>query len=450
MRVLRATMPARYRIAVLAAAMVFCAAPAHAATLVNSGGTLTYTAAAGGITDISIVQNPAPDTTVEVELNGDADPIVATGCTADGDYFICPGVSAVAMDLGDGDDYVEVVRMRGPITINGGVGDDALYTESPGVSVLDGGPGSDYVFASGPTADTINGGDGDDIVGFVPYDTLTHGADVVNGGPGLDEGRVELRLNAPAFTGPVDVALSLDGVANDGIAGQGANFVDVEDATALSLFVAVPTRAYGRATLTGNAAPNLIEGDNGNDVIDGGAGNDVLDGDDGDDTINARDGFVDRVVCDAGNDLAIVDPLDQVGQDCETVQVADAVVPETPPPPPPPVVAPAPGPAAPPPVTATPTVARVAPRAVSLRIKGAKASGTVSLPASVSKAQGCRGTVKLTIKAGSRTIATRTAKVSRSCTYSARLPKSRRALKVKAVFSGNDVLSARSSPTRRA
>ena len=45
-----------------------------------------------------------------MELNGDADPIVATGCTADGDFFICPGVSAVVMDLGDADDYVEVVR----------------------------------------------------------------------------------------------------------------------------------------------------------------------------------------------------------------------------------------------------------------------------------------------------------------------------------------------------
>ena len=320
-----------------------------------------------------------------------------------------------------------------------------------GVSVLDGGPGSDYVFASGPAPDTVNGGDGDDILGFVPYDIPTHGADVVNGGPGLDEGRVELRLNAPAFTGPVDVALSLDGVANDGIAGQGANFVDVGDATALSLFVAVPTRTHGRATLTGNAAPNLIEGDNGNDVIDGGAGNDVLDGDDGDDTINAQDGFVDRVVCDAGNDLAIVDPLDQVGQDCETVQVADAVVPDPDPTPPPPVVVPAPSPAAPaPPPSATPASTRVAPRSVSLRIKGAKASGTVSLPVGVSKARGCRGTVKLTIKAGNRTIATRTAKLSRSCTYSARLPKSRRALTVKAVFGGNDVLSARSSPTRRA
>lgn len=352
------------------------------------------------------------------------------------------------MDLGDADDYVEVVDMRAAITINGGVGDDALYTESPGVSTLDGGPGADYVFASGPAADTINGGDGDDILGFTPYDSVTHGADVINGGPGLDSGRVEVRLHAPAFAGPVEVALSLDGVANDGIAGQGANFVDVEDATALSQFDSGPTRTFGRATLAGSAAPNLIEGDNGNDMLDGGAGNDVLDGDDGDDTINARDGFVDRVDCGSGNDVAIVDPLDQVAQACESVQVADAVSPGTNQPP---AVAPAPGPVGPP-ATAVTTMTsnRVAPRSVSLRIKGSKASGTVSLPAGVTKAQGCSGTVKLTVKAGSRTIATRTAKLSRSCTYSARLPKSSRKLKVKATFGGNDVLSSRSSPTKRA
>ena len=358
------------------------------------------------------------------------------------------------MDLGDGDDFVEVVRMRGPITVNGGAGDDGLYTESPVASVLDGGSGADYVFASGPAADTINGGDGDDIVGFVPYDSLTHGADVVNGGPGIDEGRVEVRLNAPAFTAPVEVALSLDGVANDGIPGQGANFIDVEDATAFSLFVNVPTRTYGRATLTGNAAPNLIEGDNGNDVLDGGAGNDVLDGDDGDDTINARDGFVDRVVCDAGNDVAIVDPLDQVAQGCESVQVADAAPPVTDQPPavtPTPVIPP-PAPTQPPATAATTTlsVKRVAPRSMSLRIKGSKASGTLSLPAGVTRAQGCSGTVKVTVTAGSRTIATRTAKLSRSCTYSARLPKSTRRLKVKATFGGNDLLGSRSSPTKRA
>jgi Ca2+-binding RTX toxin-like protein len=441
----------RYRLAIVAAATFACAAPAHAATLVNSGGTLTYTAAAGGFTDLSIDQNPAPDGTVNVERNGgDSDAITPTGCTIDGDVFSCPGVSTVVMDLGDADDYVEVVDMRAPIAINGGLGDDGLYTESPGASTLDGGPGADYVFASGPAADTINGGDGDDIVGFVPYDSVTHGADVVNGGPGLDSGRVEVRLHAPAFAGPVEVALSLDGVANDGIAGQGANFIDVEDATALSQFDSGPVRTFGRATLTGSAAPNLIEGDNGNDVLDGGAGNDVLDGDDGDDTINSRDGFVDRVDCGSGSDVAIVDPLDQVSQGCENVQVADAVIPVTNQPPASAPV-PTPVPAGPPPTAGTTlTVKRVAPRSVSLRIKGSRISGTVSLPAGVTKAQGCSGTVKVTVKAGSRTIATRTAGLSRSCTYSARLPKSSRKLKVKATFGGNAVLGARSSPTKRA
>jgi Ca2+-binding RTX toxin-like protein len=428
------------RLALLTAAALACAGPAHAATLVNAGGTLTYTAAPGGITDLSIVQRPAPDDTVTVERNGDDDAITPTGCTGQGDVLTCPGVSTVVMDLGDADDFVEVVDLRGPITIAGGLGDDALYTESSGRSSLDGGPGADYVFASGPAADSLAGGEGDDILGFVPYDTLAHGADVVDGGPGLDSGRVEVRLHAPLFAGPVEVALSLDGVANDGIAGQGANFVDVEDATALSQYDAGPARTFGRATLTGNAAPNLIEGDNGDDVLDGGAGNDVLDGDDGNDTINARDGFVDRVVCDAGADVAIVDPLDQVAQGCESVQVADAVAD------PPPVVAPAPAPAAPSPPA--PTVKRVAPRAVSLRIKGAKASGAVALPAGVTRAQGCSGTVTLTVKVGRRTVASRTAKLSRTCGYSARLPRSSRTRKVTARFSGNAVLTARSSPAR--
>lgn len=60
----------RYRLTILAAATFACAAPAHAATLVNSGGTLTYTAAAGGFSDLSIEQSPAPDNTVNVERNG--------------------------------------------------------------------------------------------------------------------------------------------------------------------------------------------------------------------------------------------------------------------------------------------------------------------------------------------------------------------------------------------
>ena len=58
-------------------------------------------------------------------------------------------------------------------------------------------------------------------------------------------------------------------------------------------------------------------------MIDGGAGNDVMRSFEGDDTIFARDGFADRVDCGPGNDAAIVDTLDQVSPNCETVQAAD-------------------------------------------------------------------------------------------------------------------------------
>ena len=55
-----------------------------------------------------------------------------------------------------------------------------------------------------------------------------------------------------------------------------------------------------------------------------GAGADTLIGRGGDDVIDARDGVADNVSCGDGNDTAIVDQLDQIGDRCESVQVAPA------------------------------------------------------------------------------------------------------------------------------
>jgi len=77
--------------------------------------------------------------------------------------------------------------------------------------------------------------------------------------------------------------------------------------------------------------------------------------------------------------------------------------------------------------------------------------GRLSLPAGVTEALGCEGTVVVTFKAGKKKVATRRAKLSETCTYRAkatiRLPARGRpdALKVKARFGGNDVLSSRAS-----
>lgn len=115
----------------------------------------------------------------------------------------------------------------------------------------------------------------------------------------------------------VPLAISLDGQANDGTAGEGDNAI-VEDVAV----TAGPDATSVTNTLTGNAETNRLTGAAKSDVIDGGGGNDVLEGNGGDDDLRARDGFADRVTCGAGNDSARVDAFDQVGTGCETLDSA--------------------------------------------------------------------------------------------------------------------------------
>jgi hypothetical protein len=77
--------------------------------------------------------------------------------------------------------------------------------------------------------------------------------------------------------------------------------------------------------------------------------------------------------------------------------------------------------------------------------------GTISLPSGVTNAAGCNGTVAVTFKAGKKTISTRKAKVSKSCTFRSKVtfrlpsrlhPKS---LRVQSTFRGNAVLTSRAS-----
>ena len=97
-------------------------------------------------------------------------------------------------------------------------------------------------------------------------------------------------------------------------------------------------------------------------------------------------------------------------------------------------------------------------RSVTLKVSPARdrrapyvftASGTIRRPAGVSASQGCRGTVRVDVRKGGRTVR-RTAKVERTCTYSVRIRvASRGRATFKARFSGNSVLRSRDSATRR-
>ena len=75
-------------------------------------------------------------------------------------------------------------------------------------------------------------------------------------------------IDTADYDGAVNLNVSLDGVANDGAAGENDN-VDTENVTG----------ATGNDILTGDANVNRLKGDLGNDTIDGGGGADTLNGD---------------------------------------------------------------------------------------------------------------------------------------------------------------------------
>jgi hypothetical protein len=328
------------RLGVCVAILAFAAAApavAEGATLTNAGGTLTFLGNGNTVNQISFDQAAAPDTTVSVTRaaggGGDNDPITASGCTQDnpaGTSFTCPNVTALVVDTAGLDDSVGAFSFRGPITLSGGTGDDDLFISgaTSGASTLNGGAGNDSL-SGGPAKDTLNGGDGDDSLFIDISNDDAGGADVLSGGNGIDFGGVFVSLTTtgppPASAAP-DVSVSLDGVANDGATGEGANLgTDIEDVQGSSVLLNPMTsaRTFGHVTITGNASINSISGSDGNDTLDGLAGNDSVFALGGDDTVNARDGYADRIDCGPGTDTANVDTLDQVSGTCENVLTGD-------------------------------------------------------------------------------------------------------------------------------
>ena len=170
--------------------------------------------------------------------------------------------------------------------------DGLIVTGTDGPDTLTGTAAAESFFGRGGD-DAISGGDGDDELDGGP------GADALSGNQGTD---------VVSYSGGLPVDVSIDGVANDGVAGERDNVaLDVED-------------LYGGAgddRLTGSPAANTIDGGLGSDRITGGPGADALFGGDGDDVIDARDGEVDRVECGAGNDTVSMDLDDVVSADCE-------------------------------------------------------------------------------------------------------------------------------------
>jgi uncharacterized delta-60 repeat protein len=166
-----------------------------------------------------------------------------------GSLFLSPvGVGRAAVSGLAGDDVIRAVGapMNFPLELDGAAGHDQLT----------GGAGDDL----------LRGGDGGDLLDGGP------GRDSLQGGAGADT------ADYGARTAPLD--LSLDGVANDGAAGESDNLgVDVENVRG----------GAGGDRIVGSSRGNVLHGNGGNDTIDGGLGADAVFGGDGDDLLLATE-----------------------------------------------------------------------------------------------------------------------------------------------------------------
>jgi RTX calcium-binding nonapeptide repeat (4 copies) len=256
-------------------------------------GSLVYTAAAGetnsGIVDVSPYTTTcspvAPpcihitDFGAFIDLNS-----VPAGCAAANQTAgwpqwgeaACPVPPRLRVDLGDMDDTW--TDWDGPSVIDAGPGNDNPIYGGGGDDVIHGGPGND-VLIGGTGNDTIDGGPGDDDFEGIPGEGLfggnppSQGTDTYVGGGGSD---------SVVYTGRSEnLSLSLDGVANDGAAGEHDN-IGPDVTTVLG--------GNGDDVITGNDYANALSGDSGNDVITGGGGDDRLFGGPGADRLDAGAG----------------------------------------------------------------------------------------------------------------------------------------------------------------
>ncbi len=213
--------------------------------------------------------NIGPDVETLVAARGND---VLVGGDADNELF--GGQGNDHLDGGGGDDQLD-----------GGSGDDVLAQSAApdGVDTLIAGTGTDTItYAArseavrigvdgladdGAPGEGDNVMDGEVLIGGMGDDTLAGGpgAQTLDGGPGRDTADYSDR------TDPVSV--SLDGVADDGVAGENDGLVGIENAIGGS----------AGDELTGNDLANEFDGMGGDDQLSGGIGNDDLTGGPGDD-----------------------------------------------------------------------------------------------------------------------------------------------------------------------
>ncbi len=311
------------------------------------------------------------------------------------DHFTAQGSADANVNGAAGNDDLQGGSTHN--SLRGGDGNDILRGGNGGNTLI--GNAGDDDLRGGDSADFLDMGAGDDTgTGGAGNDVYTHfasgfGADSMSGGPGRDY--VYYSANACPNDKDDDfglvsrasaVRVTLDGVADDGEAGEGDNVLpDMEDVVGTQHDDTIIgndgdnllTGLGGRDVLRGGGGADRLEGmreqcspfpidretligDAGDD-LDGGPGADVVNASLGDDVVAARDDAADTIDCGTGEDALVSDLID-AWSGCETVKAA--ALPPDEPQPPQPTPSPTPEPTAtpaPPPVTVVKPPAPVTP-----------------------------------------------------------------------------------------
>jgi Ca2+-binding RTX toxin-like protein len=223
-------------------------------------------------------------------------PIAAgPGCEAAGGGGSCraPGPAALRVELGDGDDSLQLT------------GVDPAFGGPGAAGHAMGGPGNDILIGS-PVDDRLDGGTG---------------ADRIDGGDGRDSSAYP-RSEYPRALDDQRPKITLDGLANDGKPGEDDNVASVEQVDTIDRSI---TGVNGPDTPL--VAPPIPDGPAVTDdllVDTGGSG--TVDSGNGDDLIDSTDGQPDTLLCGEGEDVALADLGDQP-VDCESTKVTETAEP---------------------------------------------------------------------------------------------------------------------------
>jgi Ca2+-binding RTX toxin-like protein len=259
-------------------------------------------------------------------FGGDGDDVITNGASPDGADNVNGGAGTadlstygdrtnslnVSLDnvaddgeSGENDNVHENVER-----VFGGSAPDGLQGSS-GDNLLAGGGGADTV-AGAAGDDTLKGDAGtDSVFGGDDNDTLAGGpgADPLAGGPGYD--------TADYSSAGTDIDVSIDDVADDGVAAEGDNVMTTIEAVLGGRFNDKIEGDSDPNTLAGGLGADIIRGFDGADIVAGGNGVDTLRGGNGNDELHAVDATQDDLVCGPNIDAYAADNIDTVAADCE-------------------------------------------------------------------------------------------------------------------------------------